>query len=238
MLRRTLAAVFAGGIYVFPGGAVDDADRSPRGLTAWCDGLTDGEASDLLEVRAGGLAYWVAAIRECFEEAGVLLARRADGDGGALRRARRSSGRFTEAPHAVHDGTLRLVDLCAAEGLRLATDGIQYVSHWITRSASRAASTPASSSPGRPRRQEPLHDDNETIASLWVHPADALARRGAGELAHDHADDAQPRVPRAPRHRRRRAGRGAAGRPAAGHPSRSYESTSDGRVHRGDARRS
>ena len=40
MLRRTLKAVFAGGMYVFPGGAVDDADRSPD-VEAWCDGLTD-----------------------------------------------------------------------------------------------------------------------------------------------------------------------------------------------------
>ena len=74
MLRRTLAAVFAGGMYVFPGGRVDDADRSAD-VTGLCDGLSDVEASGMLNVPDGGLAFWVAAIRECFEEAGVLLAR-------------------------------------------------------------------------------------------------------------------------------------------------------------------
>ena len=74
MLRRTLAAVFAGGMFVFPGGAVDDADRSPD-VESWCDGLDDRQASRLLAVGEGGLGFWIAAIRECFEEAGVLLAR-------------------------------------------------------------------------------------------------------------------------------------------------------------------
>src|SRR3954452_20596088 len=73
MMRRTLAAVFAGGLYVFPGGAVDEADRSSE-VAEWCDGRADADASERLQVPDGGLGYWVAAIRECFEEAGVLLA--------------------------------------------------------------------------------------------------------------------------------------------------------------------
>ena len=73
MLRRNLNSDFIGGAYVFPGGKVDDADRTGD-LSAVCDGRTDEDASDLLGVDCGGLAYWVAAIRECFEEAGVLLA--------------------------------------------------------------------------------------------------------------------------------------------------------------------
>ena len=90
MLQRTLKAAFASGMYVFPGGRVDDVDDE-RVLEGLCDGRTDEEASALLGLERGGLAYWVAAIRESFEEAGVLLARRSnereqlrfDGDGGA-----------------------------------------------------------------------------------------------------------------------------------------------------------
>ena len=74
MLQRTLNAAFAGGMYVFPGGKVDDSDGIEE-LEQLCDGLDDEYASGLLEIPSGGLAYWVAAIRECFEEAGVLLAR-------------------------------------------------------------------------------------------------------------------------------------------------------------------
>ena len=74
MLQRTHSAAFARGMYVFPGGRVDDVD-SAQDLEDLCDGMTDVEASALLHLPSGGLSYWVAAIRECFEEAGVLLAR-------------------------------------------------------------------------------------------------------------------------------------------------------------------
>ena len=78
MLRRNLESTFVGGAYVFPGGAVDPADRAAD-LEAISVGRTDAEASRRLGIDRGGLAYWVAAIREGFEEAGVLLAYDRDG---------------------------------------------------------------------------------------------------------------------------------------------------------------
>ena len=74
MLRRNLAVEFMGGAYVFPGGAVDADDRAPE-LLDRCHGRDDSSASTQLGLHAGGMAFWVAAIREAFEEAGVLLAR-------------------------------------------------------------------------------------------------------------------------------------------------------------------
>src|SRR5207249_5937565 len=75
MLRRHPEAVFAADAWVFPGGRVDDADHhaAPGAL-----GPSDAEASAALGLPSGGLAWWVAAARECFEEAGILLARHAD----------------------------------------------------------------------------------------------------------------------------------------------------------------
>ncbi len=58
-------------IHVFPGGKVDVGDFSPE----ICFGLGDLEASERLDVTSGGLRYWIAVARECFEECGVLLAR-------------------------------------------------------------------------------------------------------------------------------------------------------------------
>ncbi|MEY3456840.1 MAG: hypothetical protein RIR38_1102, partial [Actinomycetota bacterium] len=78
MLQRTMSAVFAKGMYVFPGGRVDAADDTSE-LQSVCDDLSDERASAILGVKSGGLAYWIAAIRECFEEAGVLLARPENG---------------------------------------------------------------------------------------------------------------------------------------------------------------
>src|SRR5207244_6354800 len=79
MLRRNLNSDFVGGAYVFPGGAVDEADRHAD-LESVCTGRSDDQASAALGVDEGGLAFWVAAVRECFEEAGVLLASNQDGD--------------------------------------------------------------------------------------------------------------------------------------------------------------
>ena len=70
MLQRAKTAAFLGGAYVFPGGAIDAADSEARRVL----GLTDAQASGRLGLTSGALAYYVAAVRECFEEAGVLLA--------------------------------------------------------------------------------------------------------------------------------------------------------------------
>jgi len=73
MLRRNPRSVFVGGAYVFPGGAVEPDDGGEAAQDC-CTGRTDDDASRLLGIASGGLAYWVAAVRECFEEAGILLA--------------------------------------------------------------------------------------------------------------------------------------------------------------------
>lgn len=179
MLRRNLNSDFVGGAYVFPGGAVDEADRHAD-LEGVCQGRSDDQASAVLGVDRGGLAYWVAAIRECFEEAGVLLASR-DGEVVDLTEEVVAE-RFRSHRAEVDSGRLRLVDLCATEGLQLDVASIHYFSHWITpvgpprRYDTRFFVTAA------PPGQVPLHDDRETIANLWVRPAEALERHKRGEL--------------------------------------------------------
>lgn len=181
MLQRTTSAVFASGMYVFPGGRVDDLDSASE-LDELCDGMSDAEASDLLRVPKGGLAYWVAAIRECFEEAGVLLARDARGGYVSLTEAD-SHAKFSALRHQVHEGELSLAELCRRENLRLAVDSIRYVSHWITPVGEKRRFDTRFFVAVAPSSQEPLHDDKETIASLWISPNDALSRAKRGDLA-------------------------------------------------------
>ena len=181
MLRRTLQAAFAGGMYVFPGGRLDDVDGGPA-MEAMCDHLSDTRASELLQIDKGGLAYWVAAIRECFEEAGVLLARSAQTGHEVRFDEPAVEARFSAARHQVHDGTLDLIELCVTEGLRLMTDCIHYTAHWVTPIGESRRFDTRFFLARAPHAQEPLHDDNETIASLWVRPAVALERELSGEL--------------------------------------------------------
>jgi len=180
MLRRNPRSVFVGGAYVFPGGAVDDHDRHVD-LEPICAGRTDAAASAALGVDAGGLAFWVAAIRESFEEAGVLLAYDAAGDVVRFDDPVLDA-RFRGHRAEVDRGDLRLVDLCAAEGLTLACDTMHYFSHWITPVGPPRRFDTRFFVARAPDAQVPLHDDGEAVAQLWVRPVEALARHAAGEL--------------------------------------------------------
>jgi len=155
MLRRTTAAAFASGMYVFPGGKVDAADGE--------------EGSDE--------AYLIAAIRECFEEAGVLLA--TDDTGEMI-----TDGHPALAHRqAIYDGEVDLRALCAEHRLAPAVDALVWFSHWITPvgESSRRFDTRFFVATA-PTSQLWAHDDNETIASEWVRPNDGLRRQSAGEL--------------------------------------------------------
>ncbi len=181
MLQRTHGAAFARGQYVFPGGKVDDADHGEL-FEPICDGLDDATASARLGIERGGLAWLVAAARECFEEAGVLLARPIDGDDIVRFDDPAMADRFNTARHQVHDGSLSLAELCRAEGLRLIVDQMHLVDHWVTPLGERRRFDTRFFLTRAPDAQEPLHDDNETIASLWVRPADALRMWHDGEI--------------------------------------------------------
>jgi 8-oxo-dGTP pyrophosphatase MutT (NUDIX family) len=181
MMQRTLSAAFARGQYVFPGGKVDDADRADD-FEPVCDGLDDPIASRRLGLERGGLAWYVAAVREVFEEAGVLLARRADADGVVDLDEPDLAHRYNTARHAIHEGERSFVEFCAAEGLLLLVDQLHLVDHWVTPLGERRRFDTRFFVGAAPPAQHPLHDDKETIASLWVRPEDALDMWRCGEL--------------------------------------------------------
>jgi 8-oxo-dGTP pyrophosphatase MutT (NUDIX family) len=172
MLRRTTNAAFGAGMYVFPGGRVDGVDGADE-IAPFCEGLDDAAASRQLGVDHGGLAYWVAAVRECFEEAGVLLAE--PRGGGALRLR-------NEDRHEVHDSSLSLVELCRRDNLVLDLSTTHYVDHWITPVGEQRRFDTRFFLSEMPNDQVPLHDDKETVESLWVRPAEALRMQADGEL--------------------------------------------------------
>ena len=179
MLRRNLNSDFVGGAYVFPGGAVDAEDRHLN-LEPVCEGRSDADASRRLGVAAGGLAFWVAAIRESFEEAGVLLAY--DLDGLVDLDIHHGKERWNHHRQQVDSGQLTMVDLCRLEGLRLAVDAMFYFGHWITPVGAPRRYDTRFFLAAAPPNQTPLHDDHEVIANAWLRPADAIARAESGEL--------------------------------------------------------
>ncbi|NNE11469.1 MAG: NUDIX domain-containing protein [Ilumatobacter sp.] len=181
MLQRTHGAAFARGQYVFPGGKVDAEDHG-EDFEPICDGLDDGTASRRLGIGHGGLAWLVAAIRECFEEAGVLLARPADDDEIVRFDDPAVARRFNAYRHEVDGGSISLDEVCRRERLRLLVDRMHLVDHWITPVGERRRFDTRFFVTRAPEAQQPLHDDGETIASLWVRPSDALQMWRDGEL--------------------------------------------------------
>lgn len=172
MLRRTARASFGAGMYVFPGGRVDEVDHAD-GIAQFCRGLDDADASRQLGIDHGGLAYWVASVRECFEEAGVLLATRRDGG---------PPGVGDDDRHAVHDGTLTMIELCKRHDLVLDLSTTHYVDHWITPMGENRRFDTRFFVTEAPEGQDGAHDDKETTDSIWVRPQRALDLHAAGEL--------------------------------------------------------
>jgi 8-oxo-dGTP pyrophosphatase MutT (NUDIX family) len=180
MMRRNLKSGFVPGMYVFPGGGLDDADLlfKNNGL---CNCLDDASASGMLGVAADGLAYWAAAIREAFEESGLLLARNGAGSLVTLTDAE-VAARFDAQRRQLNAGELDFAALIAAESLQLAADQLVYFAHWITPVTAPRRYDTRFFMAEAPPEQEPFHDDHETIAATWISPAGALTLHQRGEF--------------------------------------------------------
>jgi 8-oxo-dGTP pyrophosphatase MutT (NUDIX family) len=179
MVRRHEDTAFMGGAHVFPGGRVDEADHS--GSEAWCDGIAHA-VQQIASLPAGeAVAYHVAAARELFEEAGVLLARHATGAfvslGGADVQKRLKQDRTD-----VHGGGMPLRAVIEREHLRLALDALVLFAHWVTPPIDTRQFDTRFFMTRVPPDQTPAHDDTETTHSTWVRPADAIAQAVAGDI--------------------------------------------------------
>ena len=180
MLQRNFQSGFMPGMHVFPGGALDESDYSQEAC-ARCVGLDDPAASSILKLERGGLAYWVAAIRESFEEAGILLACDARGDMVALSEPA-GIERFRVHRDALNAGEQEFIALLAREHLRLAADRLVYFSHWITPLGAPRRYDTRFFIARMPNAQDALHDNLETIGHVWVRPRTALEAHGSGKF--------------------------------------------------------
>ncbi len=188
LLRRHQASGVLGGVYVFPGGKLDAADAQAH--PGWLDATPDALCQRLGEPAAQTAAplaqgLFVAALRETFEEAGVLLAEplpvTTEAGTPGVASATEALPRLRADLHAGHPWPTALGRL----GWRWRTAALQPWSRWIT---------PTNPPVGTPRfdtrfflarmpaGQEVEHDNHEATEALWLTPRDALARSWAGEI--------------------------------------------------------
>jgi glyoxylase-like metal-dependent hydrolase (beta-lactamase superfamily II)/8-oxo-dGTP pyrophosphatase MutT (NUDIX family) len=169
LLRRAERGDHNSGAWVFPGGLLDAADRHARAYAGTFDAA--GAAARLKIEPDAALDHWIAAVRECFEECGLLYATP------PVPPERLQGWRV---PLAL--GQRHLAELCAAEGLTLALDQLVYLSHWIT-PVGRAKRFDTRFFVARaPAQQQAVHDDGELVEERWLSPADALAAGPALKL--------------------------------------------------------
>jgi 8-oxo-dGTP pyrophosphatase MutT (NUDIX family) len=180
LMRRHLKSKFAAGDFVFPGGKIE-ADDDPADAAQWCRGFDVKDAARRLaleEAPRTALGYWIGAIRETFEEAGLLLAVDAEGRDVAV-----GPPRFADYRRACQTDNRAFWSMIRAERLQLATDRLVYFAHWITpeeqplRFDTRFFAAPA------PAGQEASGDDFEMTDLKWLTPREAVEAFRRGEIS-------------------------------------------------------
>jgi 8-oxo-dGTP pyrophosphatase MutT (NUDIX family) len=171
MVVRHHAVAFAGGALVFPGGRVEEADHVLAARSEDCPNL------DGLDIDA--MAFRVAAIRETFEECGVLLARpRGEKDlidAATLKRL--------EDQHrgALNAGSIGFDAVLGSEELLPAPDLLVHFAHWITPSHQPKRYDTHFFLAEAPVAHLAVHDGWEAVESIWITPSQALADTEAGK---------------------------------------------------------
>jgi 8-oxo-dGTP pyrophosphatase MutT (NUDIX family) len=183
LLKRHEKSSFMGGNYVYPGGRIDPDDGTLE-ICSLCKGISTEQVHQMF----GGsipseesLAFWIAGIRELFEESGVLLTYDQKGN---LFQPKNSveRERFLDYRGHLQKGKLTFYQLAQKEGLLLAMDQLHYYAHWITPEAMSQRFDTRFFLALHTIGQEASHDEKETIAGLWLTPQKALAENLEGEV--------------------------------------------------------
>jgi 8-oxo-dGTP pyrophosphatase MutT (NUDIX family) len=164
LVRRHIQSDFAPDVFVFPGGTVKPDDCALE------SGISSASSQD--GPTALGNGFRAAAIRECFEEAGVLLAQRA---GQSLDFTGPDAERFASYRAELQRKQISLNEIVAREGLTLATGTLLHWAHWITPEAWPKRFDTHFFLAEAPADQLAAHDDLETTESVWIAPEVALS---------------------------------------------------------------
>ncbi|MEO7000458.1 MAG: NUDIX hydrolase [Ktedonobacterales bacterium] len=172
MVRRHVQSEFVPDVFVFPGGSVNAADRAVERAPHLCAPV--GEGATTL-----GSGFRAAALREMFEEAGVLLART-----GAtpLTFDAATVARYGAYRDQLNARQSTLAQIAEREGLTLATDALLHWAHWITPEAWPKRFDTHFFLAAAPAGQQAAHDALETTDSVWITPEDALASFERGDF--------------------------------------------------------
>lgn len=180
-MRRSRSSGFVPGAYVFPGGRVDASDATPDLIERVDDLSADNAASrlDLEDASPPAIAYYLAALREAFEETGILVAHTADGS------APQTAAESTDVDvlrDELMDDRVSFAEVLDRLGCRIDGASIEYLAHWITpRPEPRRYDTRFFAAKVRAGAM-PIVDPREMTDAVWITPGGALERHEQGDL--------------------------------------------------------
>jgi 8-oxo-dGTP pyrophosphatase MutT (NUDIX family) len=179
MVKRRAGDAF-GDSYAFPGGVLDGNEALGR---IYCQGKTADEADKALGVAEGGLDFYSAAIRELFEETGILLARDHSGRW-ALRNDSDAQQEFEKLRKQIDQGSLPWAEFLRERKLRMACDALHYFAHWETPLSEAKRWSARFFLAEMPSNQDVRHDGSELTDSRWLSASETLsiARTGGMKL--------------------------------------------------------
>ena len=167
MVKRHASSSF-GSAYAFPGGVLDAADAE---IEDSCSGRSAADAERIIGVAAGGLDFYVAAIRELFEETGVLLAT-----------AEISTDALAEMRDRLNRDEISWTGFVRETGARMLCNELHYFSHWITPEQMQKRYTTRFFVAQCPAGQVAHHDERELTNSTWITAANALQAGKDGSM--------------------------------------------------------
>jgi 8-oxo-dGTP pyrophosphatase MutT (NUDIX family) len=182
MVRRDSRMGFLGGAHVFPGGALDAKDTEPRLLDLASGFEAAGDLGRIHEESARARGLLLAAVRELFEESGILLARTADGDWVDLDEQGPRSERLAAGRAALSARGGDFAALLAADDLRVDVSVLRFFAHWITPEREKKRFDTRFFLARAPERQSARHCDVESSEGEWITPARAFERYRAREI--------------------------------------------------------
>lgn len=178
MLRRNARSIFAADMWVFPGGRVEDADRD-ESLYSRISGLDIARAVSRLEL-PDAAAYWIATVRETFEEAGVLVAR--DKENQSLKPEFLTTYEMAEWRRRFNRGTASMRELLDATGLLLDGTELEYAARFVTPEGPPRRFDARFFLAHMPQDQTASVDNSEAVNHVWISPTDALTRHRADDM--------------------------------------------------------
>jgi 8-oxo-dGTP pyrophosphatase MutT (NUDIX family) len=182
LLKRHEASAFMGGNFVYPGGSVEPGDKG-KGILPYCKGLPldtsrAPEKTNVDEL----LGYRICAVRELFEEAGILLACRVSG-GSCTTEPILSEDRLSEYRRQIDEDEISMTDLARQESLSYDLDQLIYIDRWITPKARHIRFDTRFYLAFCPEGQHASHDQKETVQGLWMSPCEAIDANLRGSIA-------------------------------------------------------